>query len=84
MIKKKLNKVKLISKDAPEVKPKSRILAEAIGSRRAYLRSIGPRNNDGTFKNSQRRPTMNVWNDQVIYLPPRKKLKGYQKEARRS
>lgn len=52
--------------------------------RRAFRHNLDPKNNDGSFKNSRTRPMMPVWNDQAIYIPRRKKLKGYQKNAKRA
>ena len=48
-------------------------------ARKNILRLMGERNNNGTFKSSERRQMMTTWNDQVIFFPRRKKLKGYQK-----
>jgi hypothetical protein len=52
-------------------------------ARKCRLRNMGKRNVDGTFKGTGNRQMMQIWNDQAIYTPRRKKLKGYEKERKR-
>lgn len=51
--------------------------------RRAALRDQNPKRNDGKYKFAGTRQMMRVWDDSAIYIPRRKKLKGWQKEAKR-
>ena len=51
--------------------------------KRAKLQQFGKRNNDGTFKHTGGSFIMKPIFGSPIYIPQRKKLKGYQKEARR-
>lgn len=51
--------------------------------RRAAVRNIDQKNNEGSSKNSHSIQMLPGWNDQAIYYPRHKKLKGYEKEAKR-
>ena len=64
--------------------PKTTRIHISRRERRSQFYNIDKRNNDGTFKNSQTYFMFRVWNDQVIFIPRRHKLKGYEKEARRN
>jgi len=52
--------------------------------RRAHMHNADPKRNDGKFIGTGNRQMMQVWNSQAIYAPKHKKLKGYEKEARRN
>lgn len=67
----------------PSFSPKTLRRQPNRRERRAAYRNQNPKRNDGKYIGTGNRQIMQVWDDSAIYFPRRKKLKGWQKEAKR-